>query len=84
MPLHITVKVNDHLIEDLHIGRIKGGTNPDDLNTYLVVAGDHPITLEGWKESGIEFTHRYGDNALVCLRKALEALELSKGEAHEF
>lgn len=79
MPLHIDIAVNDFPIESLHIGRIKGGTDPDDVNTYLVVSGDQPITLKGWHEYGVEFEHRYGDGALVCLRKALQAIELNSG-----
>lgn len=75
MPLHVNVKVNEYDIENLHIGRIIGGTRPDDINTYLVVIGERPTTLEYWKDCGTEFTHRYGDGALVCLRKALEAIE---------
>lgn len=80
MPLHIDVSVNEHHIESLHIGRIAGGTSPDDVNTYLVVHGDRPITLDEWRNNGVEFNHRYGDGALVCLRRALDAIEVNSDE----
>jgi hypothetical protein len=74
MPIHVNIDINGHPISQLHIGRIKGGTNPDDINTYLVVQGDEPLYLERWKERGVEFTHRYGDMVEICVMKALEAL----------
>lgn len=79
MPLHIHIDINEYSLEKLHIGRLKGGTHPDDINTYLVVVGEEPLKLEDWKKHGVEYTHRYGDGALVCLRKALQALELQIG-----
>jgi len=74
MPIHVKININDHEIEELHIGRIAGGTNPDDINTYLAVLGSEPLRIEDWKNLGTEFTHRYGDMVLVCVQKALSAL----------
>jgi hypothetical protein len=78
MPLHVTIKVNDDLITDVHIGRIEGGANPKDINKYVVVAGEEPLHIDTWLELGKQFDHRYGDGALVCVAKALEALEENK------
>ena len=75
MPLHVTIKINRETLETLHIGRMEGTTEPDNINTYLVVAGGEPLSFDNWKDYGVEYTHRYGDGALVCLRKALDALE---------
>ena len=75
MPLHVTVKINRETIETLHIGRIEGGTGPDDINKYLVVVGEEPLRMDTWEEYGVAYKHRYGDGALVCVRKALDALE---------
>lgn len=75
MPIHVYIEINTTPIETLHIGRIKGGTRPDDINTYVAVLGDRPLYEEEWLERGTKFTHRYGDMALVCVRKAIEALE---------
>ena len=74
MPLHAEIYINSTYIEGLHIGRIKGNTKPDTINTYLVVNGPLPRTEEDWAK-GVNFTHRYGDGALTCVRKAIEALE---------
>jgi hypothetical protein len=74
MPLHVDVYVNNFKIEQLHIGRLEGGIEADDINTYKLVIGDEPIAFEEW-EQGIEFTHRYGDGALTCVKKAIEAYE---------
>jgi hypothetical protein len=79
MPLHVTIKINRETLETLHIGRIKGGTRPNDLNSYLVIVGEEPLGLSEWESGGVEYSHRYGDGALVCVRKALEALELDNG-----
>lgn len=74
MPIRVSIDINGHPIEQLHIGRIKGGTDPDDVNTYLAVVGPKPLTAEDWKEHGTEFTHRYGDSILVCVQKAIGVL----------
>lgn len=90
MPLHIDVKINDKLIERLHIARFsKGGLSEDSLNEYKVVRGEkesvhreeppytvkefapEPTWLE-WEESQKTFQHRYGDDSLVCVLKALQ------------
>lgn len=78
MPLHVTIKINDQLIENLHIARIAGGTGSEEVNTYLAVLGERPIGLSVWQDRGVEFQHRYGDGALVCVRKALESIEQSQ------
>lgn len=75
MPLHAEIYINSTYIDGLHIGRIAGGTDPNDENTYLVVNGPLPRSTEGWTNGGIQFNHRYGDGALVCVRKAIQALE---------
>ena len=74
MPLHVDIKVNNQLINQLHIGRISGGTDPDDINDYLIVDGDRPIRLEDWHINGTPFRHRYGDGAEICIMKGMEAL----------
>lgn len=77
MPLHITVKINNDTLETLHIGRMAGGTKADDINTYSAVLGDRPFYQQDW-DNGVMYEHRYGDGALTCVRKALEAIEKSK------
>jgi hypothetical protein len=74
MPIHVYININKDLINQLHIGRIKGGTDPDDINTYLVVDGEYPTRLEDWHIDGIPFEHRYGDGAEICVMKAMRAL----------
>ena len=77
MPIHVDIKINENLINKIHIGRLRGGTRADDVNTYLVVEGKNPETPAEWY-AGIEYTHRYGDGAQVCVMKALEALQANK------
>jgi hypothetical protein len=74
MPLHIDIRVNNKVINQIHIGRTRGGTDPDDMNHYLVVEGDTPARWEDWYVDGMPFTHRYGDGAEVCVIKGLQAL----------
>lgn len=73
MPLHVDIRINDTLIEQIHIGRWKGGTRPDDVNTYLAVRGERPTSEEAWL-TGVSYTHRYGDGAEKCVSLALAAL----------
>lgn len=74
MPLHVDIRVNDLLINQLHIGRTKGGTNPDDMNEYIVVDGDRPRSHSDWYADGVQFIHRYGDGAEVCVMRAIQAI----------
>lgn len=74
MPIHVYININDKQINELHIARVKGGTDPDDINDYLVIEGDYPIRMEDWLIDGIPFTHRYGDGAEKCVQRAMEAL----------
>lgn len=76
MPLTVTIDLNGRTLEQYHIGRIDGGAHSDDVNTYSVVTGRKPlwtVTTQDWY-SGVTFTHRYGDGAAECVRKALEAV----------
>jgi len=75
MPLHVQIRLNRQLLTEIHIARAEGGTDPDNINTYIATTGEEPLWLEGYQERGVEFKHRYGDGAEVCVRKAIEALE---------
>lgn len=74
MPIHVDIMINDRHINSIHIGRLEGGTNEDDNNTYIVIEGDRPTSTNDWYDTGVEFTHRYGDGAEVCVLKGLKAL----------
>ena len=74
MPIHVDIRINDKLINQLHIGRVRGGTESDDINDYLIVDGEKPTRLEDWHIDGIPFKHRYGDGAEICVMKGMEAL----------
>ena len=76
MPLNVTIAINGWPINHLHVGRLAGGTRPDDMNTYAVVSSDRADTSEidytDWLEAP-KFEHRYGDGAEACVQKALQA-----------
>jgi hypothetical protein len=74
MPLHVDIRANNYFINQLHIGRVSGGEDPEDINDYLVVEGELPRSMSDWSVDGIPFKHRYGDGAEVCVMKAMEAL----------
>lgn len=74
MPLHVEIRVNSNLISKVHIGRLEGSTDPDSVNTYVAVMGNEPLRMDDWLDRGVQFTHRYGDGAEVCVQKALAAL----------
>jgi hypothetical protein len=94
MPLHIDIRINENLLRRIHISRMtKNGTHPDSINEYSVVVADKETVVRRgkiykefkdcpdwweWEVSEIRFHHRYGDDELTCLMKALEAVK-----AHE-
>lgn len=95
MPVHVDIRINDELIHRIHIARMsRSGMQPDSVNTYSVVAGEkEPVFTESgmrmgfpaeptwlqW-EQGEKFTHRYGDDALICVQKALTVLNAENEE----
>lgn len=74
MPLHVDIRINERLIEQVHIGRFKGNTNPDSVNTYIATVEGTDSSPEWYAATAVEFQHRYGDGAFVCVEKALQAL----------
>jgi hypothetical protein len=83
MPIHVEIKVNDKVLNTLHIGRFRGSTGKDDVNTYLVIDGKAPTSIDDWIR-GAEFQHRYGDGAEVCVMKAIQALGYGQGETMSY
>jgi len=73
MPIYIDVWVNDRAINTYAIGRLRGGTDPDDVNVYAVMDLERIDRPLGWDKT-IQFEHRYGDGIDVCIRKGLAAL----------
>ena len=74
MPLHADIRINNRLIRTISIGRLKGGTHPDDINTYVAVEVEPNTEPDWWDDNHAKYVHRYGDGAEVCLLKALKAL----------
>lgn len=74
MPIHVDIRINEQVINTIHIGRMSGGTKPNDLNTYVVVEGNRPETINDWYDTGEELVHRYGDGAEVLVMLALKKL----------
>jgi len=74
MPIHVDIRINDTLINQIHIARVRGGTRLEDINDYIIIEGDKPSRSEDWYVDGVSYTHRYGDGAEACVLKGLEAL----------
>lgn len=99
MPLHIDIRVNENVIRKLHISRIThNGMQADSVNEYSVVVADkETVVRQGkiykefkdcpdwweWETSEIRFLHRYGDDELTCLMKAVEAVKAHDSKALE-
>jgi hypothetical protein len=74
MPIHVDIRVNQELVNQLHIARVKGGTGPEDINEYIIVEGDLPRSLSDWYTDGIPFQHAYIDGAEICVMRGIKAL----------
>lgn len=82
-PIHVPVFINRREIGAIHIGRADNRHLENAESTYVVTVKEYPQTVYEGKErkwtpnwdSDVEFTHTYSDGVLVCLRKAIEALE---------
>jgi hypothetical protein len=63
--LRVQIHVNFTPILDTHVVRVKGGSSPDDLNTYEML-------------DGRRFRHRYGDGAVELAIKMLKRIKEPK------
>lgn len=61
--LRVSIYVNSTFIGEEIAVRIKGGTNPNDINTYLL------------NSNGKKIKHRYGDGAAVLAAKMMRNLK---------
>lgn len=81
MSLHFALKVNGHGIYhavDITRAHPQETPDPDDWCRYRVCA----VREDGMKPAAqyrAEFTHRYGDGAFECIRKALNAIAEQNG-----
>lgn len=76
MPLHVDIRLNHQLLHTIHIGRVEGGTRPNDVNTYrAVITEPGDLAPDFFADDSVEYMHRYGDGANICVAKAIAALE---------
>ena len=75
MPVQVEMRINGHLIDVLHIGRIKGNTKPDSINTYIAVVRKPGEQPDWFEEGSVEVEHRYGDMLQELVRKSLNAIK---------
>jgi hypothetical protein len=83
MPIRIRVDVNGEVNKTFWIGRISGGQNANDLNTYVI--GEGTGDLEAWNMPGVKgtsrlphFTHRYGDGLETCVARGMNAMGVTE------
>lgn len=80
MPIHIPIHVNEKQITQIHIARVNGGMDREagKEHGYVVLEQPNPPATDKEWDEGIPFTHTYGDGLLVCVEKALHALNNSQ------
>jgi hypothetical protein len=71
MPLHVEIRVNDRVLETIHIGRLESLYSNTQESTYAVWKDDEEL---GSLDDVPLFKHRYDEGAEVCVMKALQAL----------
>jgi len=80
MPIHVSIKVNETEVRNIHIARVGGGLDRNPVNSHDYSALDQkeaPVRDEEW-DAGVMFTHVYGDDITVCVQKALTALNAAE------
>jgi len=70
MPLHVEIRVNERLIETVHIGRLERLNSRVQTSQYVVWRDDE----DPHAGDRITFAHKYDEGAEVCVMKALAAL----------
>ncbi len=75
MPVQVEMRINGHLIDVLHIGRIEGEAKPESINKYLAVVRKPGEQPDWYSEDAVEVQHRYGDMLQELVRKSLNAIK---------
>ena len=78
-PIYVDVSVNSRAIKTYAIGRTRGGTSPDEVNTYVVMELPSQHESFEWDHS-TTFEHRYGDGIDACIFRAMTALNEKREE----
>lgn len=74
MPVQVEMRINGHLIDVLHIGRIEGEAKADSVNTYLAVVRKPGEQADWFADDVVELEHRYGDLLQELVRKSFNAI----------
>jgi len=73
MPLHVRVDINSRNLGQVHIGRLETLEDREQVSNYVAWVGEYS---DKWTDdNSAEYTHKYDESALVCVRKGFEALE---------
>jgi hypothetical protein len=75
MPVQVEMRINGHIIDVLHIGRIEGEAKPESINTYWAVVRKPGEQPDWFAEDVVELEHRYGDMLQELVRKSLNAIK---------
>lgn len=74
MPVHVSIRINDQLITEVHIGRVTPLHSNTQVSTYMAVSGVYPDRNVPYTRKGVAFEHKYDEGVQVCVQKALVAL----------
>jgi hypothetical protein len=80
MPIHVDIRINDALIDTLHIGRADSFGGHEVEHTYLVTNEVNNTRVDWSGDEAVEFTHKYSEGAHICVAKALEAWDKARRE----
>lgn len=75
MAVQVEMRINGHIIDVLHIGRIEGEAKPDSINTYRAVVRKPGQQPDWFAPDTVELTHRYGDRLQELVRHSLNAIK---------
>ena len=75
MPVQVEMRINGHIIDVLHIGRLEGDTGANSINTYAAVVRKPGEQPDWFNEDVTIVEHRYGDMLQELVRKSLNAIK---------
>lgn len=78
MPIHVDIRINDALIDTLHIGRSDTFGGREVEHVYLVTNENTNTRVDWAGDNAVEFTHKYSEGAYICVVKALEAWDKAR------
>lgn len=74
MPVQVAISINGRPISEWMVGRVSGGTHPDDINLYAIFPARDSRVTQAEIDAAPKVTHRYGDGVEALVARSMAVI----------